>query len=53
MIKKEALNRLKESYPTGIRIELISMDDPYASLLPGEQGTVSDIDDTYELTQSI
>jgi hypothetical protein len=45
MIKKEALTRLKESYPNGCRIELISMDDPYTSLSPGDLGTVSDIDD--------
>jgi hypothetical protein len=46
MIKKEALNRLKERYPRGTRVELISMDDPYTSLLHGDQGTVTDIDDT-------
>jgi hypothetical protein len=46
MMKKEALNRLKESYPRGTRVDQISMDDPYTSLLPGDQGTVTDIDDT-------
>lgn len=46
MIKKEALLRLNQNYPKGSRIELISMDDPYTSLLPGDHGTITDIDDT-------
>jgi len=46
MMKNEALLRLKNEYPKGTRIELLSMDDPYTSLSPGDQGTVTDIDDT-------
>ena len=46
MIKPYALERLKENYPRGTRVELLSMSDPYSSLLPGDQGTVTDIDDT-------
>ena len=46
MIKPYAIEHLKESYPRGTRVELISMDDPYTKLLPGDQGIVTDIDDT-------
>ena len=35
----------KEKYPKGTRIELISMDDPYAPLEPGTKGTVNHVDD--------
>ena len=45
-ITKEALQRLREQYPEGTRVELVSMDDPYTKLAPGEQGTVTHIDDT-------
>ena len=35
----------KAMYPKGTRIELISMDDPYAPIEPGTQGTVEFVDD--------
>ena len=35
----------KEMYPKGTRIELISMDDPFAPVEPGTQGTVDFVDD--------
>lgn len=35
-----------QMYPVGCRVELVSMDDPYSKLLPGEQGTISAVDDT-------
>lgn len=41
---KQAIERLRIMYPTGTRIELISMNDPYAKLTPGEQGTVQFVD---------
>jgi hypothetical protein len=37
---------LRDRYPQGTRVELISMNDPYTTLKPGDQGTVSCIDDT-------
>lgn len=37
--------RTKESYPVGTRLELISMDDPYAPVPPGARGTVQYVDD--------
>ena len=43
---KETIARLRDQYPEGTRVELISMDDPYSSLRPGERGTVSFVDDT-------
>jgi hypothetical protein len=46
MIKNDALFRLKNEYPRGTRVELLSMDDPYTILRPRDQGTVTDIDDT-------
>ncbi len=44
-IKPEQLLRLKAKYPTGTRVELISMDDPYSKLKTGDQGTVDFVDD--------
>jgi|GEM_PF-293808 len=44
---KETVERLREQYPVGTRIELVSMDDPYNDKLkPGDKGTVESIDDT-------
>lgn len=45
-ISKETLERLRKEYPTGARVELISMDDPYnKKLQPGSKGTVRSVDD--------
>ena len=44
-MRKETLQALREKYPTGCRVELISMNDDYnTSLEPGEQGTVIHVD---------
>lgn len=37
---------LRDIYPKGTRVELIRMNDPYTTLKPGDQGTVSCVDDT-------
>ena len=37
--------RIKEMYPKGVRIELISMNDPYAPVPPCTRGTVKAVDD--------
>lgn len=37
--------RYKEMYPPGTRLELISMDDPYAPVPPRTRGTVQYVDD--------
>lgn len=41
---KAAVERVRAAYPSGCRVELISLDDPYAKLKPGERGTVRCID---------
>jgi hypothetical protein len=43
---KETVQRLREQYPEGTRVELQSMDDPYSKLRPGDRGSVTHIDDT-------
>lgn len=43
-MRKEQMERLREEYPTGCRVELISMDDAQAPA-PGTRGTVTGIDD--------
>ena len=37
--------RYKEMYPRGTRLELLSMDDPYAPIEEGTRGTVQFVDD--------
>lgn len=44
-ILKETLTVLREKYPTGTRVELVHMDDPYTSLTTGDKGTVRFVDD--------
>ncbi len=41
---KEVIERLKEKYPAGSRVELIKMDDVQAPP-PGTKGTVIGVDD--------
>jgi hypothetical protein len=46
VISQRAVQALRERYPSGTRVELISMDDPFnRKLVPGCQGTVKHIDD--------
>lgn len=42
---KETVEQVRYSYPIGCRVELVSMNDPYTKLVPGDQGTVSRVDD--------
>jgi len=42
---KETVQRIRAEFSPGTRVELIRMDDPYAALKPGDQGTVSFVDD--------
>lgn len=44
-ISKETLAMLRVKYPTGTRVELVHMDDPYTSLTTGNKGTVRFVDD--------
>lgn len=44
---EEEVRRVREMYPIGCRVKLISMGpDPYGKLVPGDQGTVNGVDDT-------
>ena len=47
-IKPEELQRIKETYPPGTRVELVEMDDAQAPPI-GTQGTVRGIDGTGSL----
>lgn len=45
-IKPETLALIRERYPVGSRVELVTMTDPYQSVLtPGVKGTVVNVDD--------
>ena len=45
-ISKEALERIREEYTEGTRVELTRMSDPYRiDLVPGCRGTVRFVDD--------
>ena len=41
---KSTVERIRLSYPSGCRVELISLEDPYSKLTPGEQGNVRFVD---------
>lgn len=46
MISKPKLERLRQKYPPGTRVELVRMNDPYnTKLKPGDLGTVMNVDD--------
>lgn len=42
-VSRETLDRLKEQYPVGARVELVKMDDPQAPPI-GTRGTVTGVD---------
>ena len=42
---REVIASLREQYPAGTRVELISMNDPHTTLSPGDQGASSFVDD--------
>lgn len=44
-ISDAVIERLKREYPAGTRVELVSMNDKYRKMKPGEQGTVIGVDD--------
>ena len=48
MIRPEQLERLRETYPAGTRVELVQMDDQQAPPT-GTKGTVTGVDDTGSL----
>lgn len=43
----EEVRRIRERFPIGCRVEIVSMGtDPYSKLKAGDRGTVKSIDDT-------
>ena len=42
---RETVEALRQHYPEGTRVELVTMDDPYSKLRPGDLGTVEMVDD--------
>lgn len=44
-ISDAVIERLKREYPAETRVELVSMNDKYRKMKPGEQGTVIGVDD--------
>ena len=41
---REIVEQLRRTYPAGTRVELVSMNDPYTTLKPGDRGTVVMVD---------
>ena len=46
---QKQVQRIKEQYPGGTRIRLLSMDDPYAPISSGTEGTVNFVDDAGQI----
>ena len=45
-ISEKTVERSRKEYPTGVKVELLHMDDPYnTKLFPGARGTVKAVDD--------
>lgn len=42
---RETVERIRESFPKGTYVELVSMSDPYTKLKPGDTGRVNFVDD--------
>lgn len=42
---RDRIKALKEMYPSGTRVEIDSMEDPWSTLKQGDQGTVFLVDD--------
>lgn len=45
-MNRKLVKEIREIYPGGTRVELVSMDDPYRHMEPGLKGTVKAVDDT-------
>ena len=44
-MNRDKVKQLRERYPKGTRVQLISMEDPYAPVPPGTEGEVAFVDD--------
>ena len=45
----EIVEQIKAEYPPGTRLEMVSMNDPYAPIPAGTQGEVDHVDDAGQL----
>ncbi|MDW3868686.1 DUF4314 domain-containing protein [Staphylococcus saprophyticus] len=45
MSKDKQIQRLKEHYVDGLRVELISINDDFCNLKKGDKGTITGVDD--------
>ena len=43
---REQVALIRKQYPADTKVELVSMDDPYTKLRPGDRGVVTFVDDT-------
>ena len=43
--KKYVVDNIKKNYPSGCRVQLDHMEDPYSKIPVGTQGTVTVVDD--------
>lgn len=43
---RNIVKKIKNEYPSGTRVELVEMDDPYRDMPVGMKGTVTSVDDT-------
>ena len=43
---RDMVEKVKKEYPSGTRVELVSMNDPYRDMPTGTRGTVDCVDDT-------
>lgn len=46
---RQLAERIKREYPPGTRIQLTSMNDPWAPIPPGTKGTVRLVDDAGQI----
>ena len=49
---KKEVEVLRAKYPKGTRIELLSMEDPFTTLVSGDKGTVIGVDDAGQIMMS-
>lgn len=48
-VERRFVQRMKDNYPPGTRIVLLSMDDPYSPVPEGTKGTVVHVDDAAQI----
>jgi hypothetical protein len=44
--RQEIVDKIKEQYPSGTRVRLVRMEDPFRHIPEGTEGTVDCVDDT-------